>query len=187
MKKITELKTTLYRTETKKDLAGNRIRKQVPYVANRQVKVVSGGNRFAHYFLDGIIFNLLYYPIDLLLSKISIPTPTIAYLFSISFFPIILFYSLYYLVFEYFFQQTPGKMLTKSFVITEYGEKPDLKTLFLRNVIRLVPFEPFSCLNERGWHDRWSHTFVVGKEELNTLTALIDKDTEFKQELPEIN
>ena len=54
------------------------------------------------------------------------------------------------------------KSLGKTIVIDLYGSKPDIGTNILGNIIRLVPFESISCLlNERGWHDRWSDTFVV--------------------------
>jgi uncharacterized RDD family membrane protein YckC len=67
--------------------------------------------------------------------------------------------------------------LTKTRVIDIYGNKPELGTNILRNIIRLVPFEIFSCLSERGWHDRWSETFVVKDEEYNKIKELLNNET----------
>ena len=60
--------------------------------------------------------------------------------------------------------KTPAKFITKTKVITEYGEKPSFKTIFIRTLVRFVPFEAFSFLSPerpRGWHDRWSKTIVI--------------------------
>lgn len=38
---------------------------------------------------------------------------------------------------------------------------------------RLVPFEPLSCLSDRGWHDVWSKTYVVTTEERDELKKLL--------------
>lgn len=65
--------------------------------------------------------------------------------------------------------------LTKTVVIDEYGNKPDLGTLLLRNVIRIVPFEHLSCLGGKysyGWHDKWSETWVVTETERDELKRL---------------
>ena len=68
----------------------------------------------------------------------------------------------YYVFFETVFQQTPGKMVTGSRVITESGGKPTFGQIVKRTLIRFIPFEPFSFLGSNGgWHDRWSKTRVV--------------------------
>jgi uncharacterized RDD family membrane protein YckC len=87
-------------------------------------------------------------------------------------------YALYYFLFEHFFQKTPGKFLTKTIVIDVYGKKPETRTLILRSLIRMVPFEPFSCLSDRGWHDRWSETWVVLDEEAEKLKELLANQSE---------
>jgi len=71
---------------------------------------------------------------------------------------------LYYVMFESIWSKTPAKFITKTKVITENGEKPDYKTIFIRTLIRFIPFEVFSFLSPerpRGWHDRWSKTIVI--------------------------
>lgn len=44
------------------------------------------------------------------------------------------------------------------------GTKPTTKTVLIRSVCRLIPFEAFSFFENKnpiGWHDRFSHTVVT--------------------------
>ena len=87
----------------------------------------------------------------------------------------LLLYPFLYFICEYYWQQTPGKYFTQTIVINEYAEKPNVRQVALRSFVRLVPFEAFSCIGDvysHGWHDRWSDTFVVKKEELKKLKEL---------------
>jgi uncharacterized RDD family membrane protein YckC len=80
---------------------------------------------------------------------------------------------------EFFFQKTLGKFLTGSIVVNEWGENPDFKTVLLRTVIRVLPWEPFSFFSDdRGWHDRWTNTFVINRNELEELRRLLRENTE---------
>jgi len=175
--KITELKIERFRRVRETDENGKQIERKVKYMAARPVEVIQGGKRFAHFFVDIIAMQVLFYFIETLISLMS---NTVDYSFAFSQISLFLFglfgllsYPIYYIVCEHFWQKTLGKYVTKTTVINEYAEKPDLPTNILRNLIRMVPFEPFSCLNERGWHDRWSDTFVVPDEELEKLKALL--------------
>jgi len=177
MQKITELTETRFKTVKEKDASGNRISKQVPYRALRTVKVVSGGLRFAHFFVDLIAYYLLYYLCLFISSYIAASSDApfqaiiVAYYISVFF---MLSFPIYYICFEHFFQRTPGKFLTKSIVIDIYGNKPPFGTNILRNLLRLIPFETLSCaFNERGWHDRFSETFVVKEVEYNNIRELL--------------
>lgn len=70
----------------------------------------------------------------------------------------------FYTFFEYNWGKTPGKFITKTKVVMEGGKKLEFQDVFVRNLIRLIPFEAFSFLsskNPRGWHDRWSKTIVI--------------------------
>ena len=166
MRKITELTETKFKTVREKDATGKRIPRQVEYKGYRNVNVVSGGKRFAHFFVDGIVYYVLYYFAEYL--WINISSTDIISSFITGFFISIMFmfaFPIYYILFEHFFQRTPGKFLTKTVVIDIYGNKPEIGTNILRNIIRLVPFEIFSCLSDRGWHDRWSETYVVHEDE----------------------
>jgi uncharacterized RDD family membrane protein YckC len=69
----------------------------------------------------------------------------------------------YYLFFEGIFNSTPGKMITRTRVVTIQGGKPSFGQIFGRTLSRFVPFEAFSFLGAgaTGWHDRWTGTRVV--------------------------
>jgi len=67
----------------------------------------------------------------------------------------------YYLFFEGVLSATPGKLLTRSRVVSIDGSKPSFGQVLGRTFARFVPFEPFSCLSGSGWHDSWTKTRVV--------------------------
>jgi len=178
MKKINDLNEKRFRTETVKDALGNRQRIKVDYIAKRLVKTVDAGPRFGHFIIDGICYNILFYIIDYLF-EVIINVANLQVVINLTFALIgaiilLLLYPAFYFVCEYFWQRTPGKFLTKTIVIDEYGNKPSLRQLALRSLVRLVPFEAFSCLgnNSYGWHDKWSHTYVVTDSEFEMLRKL---------------
>ncbi len=67
---------------------------------------------------------------------------------------------IFYVFFESVFSATPAKFLSETRVITLDGARPKTGTIFLRTLIRFVPFEAFSVL-VYGWHDTWTKTMVV--------------------------
>jgi len=69
----------------------------------------------------------------------------------------------YYLLFETHWGKSPAKFITKTKVIKESGENPELKDIFVRTLCRFIPFEALTFLSNRpvGWHDRFSGTLVV--------------------------
>jgi uncharacterized RDD family membrane protein YckC len=70
----------------------------------------------------------------------------------------------YYPFFETVYGKTPGKWLTKTRVVTDDEEKPTLRHILVRTLVRFIPFEPFSFFFRiRGWHDVWSGTRVVSE------------------------
>ncbi len=74
----------------------------------------------------------------------------------------------YYYLTEMYFSRTFAKYFTKTIVVTKEGSKPNYKMIFIRTLCRFIPFEAFSFLSEslRGWHDRFSETYVVRKKRL---------------------
>ncbi len=172
-KKITDLEITRYRTSHQKDSFGNRHKIRTPYIGKRPVNVVEGGRRFAHFFIDMVIFSFLMLPLELVYAFVDYTPQTAAGAVFMSFFPTYIAYALYYFVFESLLQSTPGKLLTQTVVINEYGQKPTTRELVVRSLVRIVPFEPLSCLSERGWHDEWSKTWVVRKEENRKIQELL--------------
>nr|WP_288833669.1 RDD family protein [uncultured Flavobacterium sp.] len=68
----------------------------------------------------------------------------------------------YYLLTEYKFQRTLGKVLTKTKVVSSSGDKPTLKQLIFRTLSRSIPFEYFSYIvTVKGIHDKLSNTRVI--------------------------
>ena len=70
---------------------------------------------------------------------------------------------IYYSFFEAIFEQSIGKMITKTKVVDEKGNKASLSTILLRSLCRFIPFNAFSFLGDSpiGWHDSLSKTRVI--------------------------
>lgn len=82
----------------------------------------------------------------------------------------------YYAFFESLLSVTPGKLITKTIVVTDDGDKPAFKTILIRTLCRLVPFEAFTFLtSSRGFHDSQSKTRVITLNNYRTLRALTKK------------
>lgn len=185
MKKITDLTETRWRTVHTRDAYGNRVRHTEEFIARRPVKSIASGPRFGHYIIDLIAFQLVIYFVsfifELLVSLNNFNVSIILLLGLINSIVLLLLYPALYAFCENKWQKTPGKFLTKCLVIDEYGNKPELSAIILRSLIRLVPFEPFSCLGDKysnGWHDRWAKTWVVTEEELATIKKLQAEQSE---------
>jgi uncharacterized RDD family membrane protein YckC len=73
----------------------------------------------------------------------------------------VLIIALYYIFFEGLWARTPGKFVFGTVVVNERGGKPSIAQVAGRTFCRLIPFEVFSCLGERGWHDSIPKTIVV--------------------------
>jgi uncharacterized RDD family membrane protein YckC len=132
----------------------------------RPVNDVSSGVRLFHLLVDLTVINTLAHflgKVDFIIEWLPFSDLLTMYL-----------YPFYYFIGEFFFQRTVGKLLTGSIVVDEYGEKPDFQTTLLRCLVRLIPFEIFSfTYNSRGWHDRWSNTYVMKKSEVEHTRQLM--------------
>ena len=180
--KITDLTEVRLRTVHYKDAFGNRHREQEEYTAKRPVRSIAPGPRFAHYMADWIVLygigTVIFLGTNLLVDIIVHYSPLLAQMMLICMtFSLLLFFPLFYVVCEYAWQKTPGKFLTKSVVIDEYGNKPSLRTIILRTLIRWMPLNTYSYLGDKynhshGWHDEWSKTWVVTEEELTEIRRL---------------
>jgi len=73
-----------------------------------------------------------------------------------------------YLVFEWLFGRSFGKLITGTIVVNENGLKPGFKSILIRTFCRLIPFDGLSFLGKSGkiWHDSLSKTYVVNRKEL---------------------
>lgn len=179
MLKITELTETRWRTVYTRDAYGNRERDTEKYIAYRLVRSVAPGPRFGHFIIDLIAFQIVIfiveYVFEMLMQLTNFNISLNLTIGLISNIVLLLLYPACYAFCENKWQKTPGKFLTKTVVIDEYGNKPELRAIILRSLIRLVPFEPLSCTDasySNGWHDRWSKTWVVAEEELAQIKQL---------------
>lgn len=173
-----KVKQTFYKRNT--DALGNVSRSPYEEEVKRTLNLVTGWTRFGHYIIDVIIISAVLFVVNILLLEIL----------DINFFRPQskgLMYNLiptidrivvtvaYYFLCEHYMQRTIGKFATNSVVINEYAESPSSNFLIGRSFARLVPFEALSCLGDRGWHDKWSKTYVVKTEERDTLKKLLNE------------
>lgn len=71
-------------------------------------------------------------------------------------------YLIYYSFCEKAFKgYTLGKLITGTRAIRDDGGELTFKDAILRTLCRIVPFEVFSGLADRPWHDSWTKTSVV--------------------------
>ena len=184
MKKITDLKTRKYTTKETKTALGQRERIRVPIQMKRKIKTIQGGARFGHYLIDLIIITGILYLIQYA-CLFARTTPIVwitccdgsgGYEFNYNSVFVILGY---YALLESTMGRTLGKFATNSYVINEYAKKPEVPVILLRSLCRLVPFERFSCFGERGWHDKWTKTYVVNKTEWLALKKELAEDDGF--------
>lgn len=70
---------------------------------------------------------------------------------------------LYYVVLETTTSRTLGKLITGTKVVQANGMPPSFGQVIERTLCRLIPLDMFSFLRKpvRGWHDRFSKTFVI--------------------------
>lgn len=151
-----------------RDALGNRIQEPYQKMIKREVQLVTGMLRFGHYILDAIIIGVVSFFIGVIIpSTVLSGFPYIELNGQVIWpdYTVMLVTVIYYFTCEAGMQTTIGKLATGTIVIYQYAEKPDKGSLLGRSFCRLVPFEAFSCFADRGWHDKWSNTYVVKKEE----------------------
>jgi uncharacterized RDD family membrane protein YckC len=127
--------------------------------------------RFLNSLLDAIILSVIYKifsPIMTLLSDYTHDLIILTFAFS------------YFTFFELILGKTPGKFLTGIKVISPSGRKLTFGQISLRTLIRIIPFEQFSFLFQRGklgeelwWHDAWSKTCVVNSGNMKNGTPIV--------------
>ena len=135
-------------------------KQQAQDVLNRSASL---NTRFANGVIDALVIVLLAGGIIWLVK--SVVSPYTWYRIPVMYF-YVGYFSLqvgYYTLLEAWMGKTVAKMLTKTKVTNYQGQKPHVLLLLLRSLIRLIPFEPFSFLNNdaSGWHDRASQTVVI--------------------------
>ena len=123
------------------------------------------GTRIAHFFLDTLFifigsfilyrwynFNVFFYGFP--------PMRFGAFFF--------LFYLVYIFLFEFLFQRTPAKWMTKSKVVNLDGHRPALWQFIIRALIRTSLVSMFGLAwNGKPLHDTFSKTILVSTESSN--------------------
>ena len=125
------------------------------------IEPVGKGKRFATYLIDYVILNLLLviFGFIVLWAFGEAGARLVAVINDI-----VLgerFYLLYYIAFEGLFARTPAKFILGTVVVRDDGGRPTFGKIVIRTLCRFIPFEPFSFLGERGWHDGISDTRVI--------------------------
>lgn len=169
MKSIEDLYFEKTILKKERDSEGNIV--EVPQIkkTKRDPIVVAQGVRFGYYIIDVIMYYILSFIVGFILAIIN-PFLLEGILLNIL---SILTFLLYYALMEAFVGATVGKLILGYTVIDVHAEKPAFSRVLLRTICRMVPFEAFSCLGERGWHDQWSKTYVVHKSEKIELQKLL--------------
>lgn len=123
------------------------------------------GTRIAHFFLDTLFifigsfilyrwynFNVFFYGFP--------PMRFGAFFF--------LFYLAYIFLFEFIFQRTPAKWMTKSKVVNFDGRRPALWQFIIRALVRTSLVSMFGLAwNGKPLHDTFSKTILVSTESTN--------------------
>lgn len=171
-----KVKKTFYKREI--DAFGNVER--IPYekFVPRKIELVNPGVRLGYFLVDLVLFYILFLVgvfLFFALLEVTGILRLLKYYLSdlLIYFIFYLSYYLYYALSEYFFGGTLGKLIFGYRVINVYANKISIGQALLRTIIRFIPFEALSCIGLRGWHDKWSKTFVVKKKEKIELQKLL--------------
>lgn len=119
---------------------------------------VNKGDRIVNFFIDNLVISFIFLAFEMIFWDY--------YHYSTLFFYLIMF--LYYFILEVSNSQTLGKKVTGTIVVNMHNEKPSIKRIFLRSLLRLNPFDYYSYAfgNEQGGHDLISKTRLIYKKNL---------------------
>jgi hypothetical protein len=174
MQKITEIPEH-YTVNRKDNATGEYITSTLTKF--REVPYVNGWPRLAHAILDVVFYFIFafifYFSIGVILTLLGSGEQLIEHIDNYErLYSWLFIHPFFYFIFELSLQSSPEKAILGRVVVDEYGNKPSVKQLLIRSYSRAVPFEVFSCLSDTGWHDRWSRTFVLRKNDLKELLLL---------------
>jgi uncharacterized RDD family membrane protein YckC len=132
-----------------------------PYEERREVEPVGKGVRFGEFLVDYVSFILFSVLLGALVFVVfgeagvtaleRVPDIVLGIVTMFAF----------YAFFEGLWARSPGKWAFGTAVVNEDGLQPSFGTISLRTVCRFIPFDAFSYLGDRGWHDSISKTFVI--------------------------
>jgi len=120
--------------------------------ARGKIVPASSYQRLGNYIIDLILVYLIYSLV--LMSELDVLITTNVYIY---------FFLVYYIIQEWLFGWTIGKLITGTRVASQDGTALTIGLAALRTVLRLLPIEAFSFVGRRprGWHDSISKTIVV--------------------------
>ncbi|MEW4564294.1 RDD family protein [Bremerella sp. JC770] len=132
------------------------------------------GLRFANFFIDNVILNIVTFGIGIVIGVMLISTGYevdaegnfvgvplwVNIVINFVHIPITL---AYYILMEAALGRTLGKLITGTKVVNAEGGDATFGQVVGRSFARYIPFEVFSFLGQtgRGWHDSLSKTYVV--------------------------
>lgn len=141
--------------------------------------LTSTGSRFLNYILDVVTIVLLVFALSFIAAIVANFLDLNEFLYwmgNLSDWEGQLIFGVtsifYYSFTEGLFGRTLGKLIMGTVVVDENGEKPSFSIIFKRTLCRLIPFDGFSFLGSRGWHDSISGTYVVSKKDLENEVKL---------------
>ena len=179
MKTIENLKVekTTYKKET--DENGDTVKVPVTKLVVRRPELVSLGVRFGYFLIDVVFYYIFTIIVGVIIGLVLVATNNVELLRPGTAFNTFLnllgypLYFIYYGMFEGTMGTSLGKLICGYTVINDRAEKVGFGPAMLRTLCRFIPFEAFSCLAERGWHDTLSKTYVVKKSEKIELQKLL--------------
>lgn len=143
------------------------------YIDKRQEEA-GLGQRFVNYLIDNIVmyFGLTYLTGALVGAILGLLFPDyISRIFNdrddtglaVLGYAVVLFNYLFYYTFceKVFKGYTLGKLVTGTRAVREDGAELTFKDAILRTLSRMIPFEAFSALGGRPWHDSLTKTSVI--------------------------
>ena len=139
------------------------------------------GERIGNYIIDRIIFTVGIFLFGMLLGMFLAAIDDVTLLYELeNINPIIdyilsgIFFAFYYILLEGSMQKSFGKMITKTIVVDEFGNKPKMSAIVGRSFCRMIPFNALSFLGDhgRGWHDSIPNTYVVSVQKLENAKKL---------------
>lgn len=163
-----------------------RLKSELLFVDNNHVllsgelALASLTKRIVNVLIDTIAFLLIWAVLTvsflLLLVILDVSDQKLNSLSNIAWIVLIPFYLLYYMICEYRFQRTIGKLLTRTKVVSINGKRPFFNQVFIRTLSRLIPFEFVTfILGSYGLHDKISNTRVVQLQKIPNKTIGITK------------
>ena len=134
------------------------------------------GQRFLNFLIDGVLISFChaFFLGGTLLAGTALSVSETSSFYQagvevISFF----FYAIIYFLMELVFKgRTIGKLITGTKAVNEDGTEMVPKTILIRSLIRMIPFEALSAFNLRPWHDKWSKTFVIDVKKTSLVIPL---------------